>query len=57
MAKKFVFRSNQSIGAAQAELDGRSLQECYIDTGDLDILCDCGDPRRIIETPYILVEF
>jgi hypothetical protein len=48
MTKKFIFRHNQSIGAAQAELDARYLSECFIDTGDLDILSNCEDPRRII---------
>ncbi len=48
MAKRFVFRSNQSIGAAQAELDARYLSECFVDTGDLAVVRDCGDPRRIV---------
>lgn len=45
---KFKFRSNQTIGAAPAELDKHYLEQCFINTGDLDILCDCEDPRRIV---------
>lgn len=45
---KFKFRSNQTIGAAPAELDNYYLNQCFIDTGDLDILCDCEDPRRLL---------
>ena len=48
MPKRFIFKSNQSIGAAQAELDSRYLAECFIDTGDLAVLRDCDDPRRIV---------
>jgi hypothetical protein len=48
MPKKFIFRHNLSVGAAQAELDSRFLFECFIDTGDLEILTNCEDPRRII---------
>ncbi len=47
-SKKFVFRSNYSIGAAQAELDEHYLSQCFVDTGDLKIITDCDDPRRII---------
>ena len=48
MPKRFIFRSNQSIGAAQAELDSHYLAECFVDTGDLAVLQDCDDPRRIV---------
>jgi adenylate kinase family enzyme len=48
MPKKFVFRNNQSIGAANAERDKHFLNSCFIDTGELDILVDCEDPRCII---------
>jgi hypothetical protein len=48
MPKKFVFRNNQNIGAAQAELDSKFLDECFVDNGDLDILLSTPDPRRII---------
>jgi len=48
MAKKFVFRSNQIIGAAAAEADDHYLSQCFIDTGDLEIIRDCSDPRIIL---------
>jgi hypothetical protein len=48
MAKKFVFRSNQTIGAAAAEMDHHYLSQCFINTGDINILCNCDDPRRIL---------
>ena len=48
MAKKFIFRSNQIIGAASAESDFNFLSKCYIDTGDLEILNNCRDPRNIL---------
>lgn len=48
MSKKFVFRSNQIIGAAAAEADDHYLNHCFINTGDIDILRDCDDPRLIL---------
>lgn len=48
MPKKFTFRSNQIIGAASAEADGHYLDQCFIDTGDLDIIKNCSDPRLIL---------
>ena len=48
MTKKFIFKSNQQIGAASAELDEHYLSQCFIDTGDLDIIKDSKDPRLIL---------
>ena len=48
MPKRFIFKSNQTIGAAQAELDSHYLAECFVDTGDLLVLRNCDDPRRIV---------
>jgi hypothetical protein len=48
MPKRFVFRNNQSVGAANAERDKHFLNSCFIDTGELNILVDCEDPRCII---------
>ncbi|MDQ3704704.1 MAG: ATPase [Chloroflexota bacterium] len=45
---KFVFRRNQHIGAAGAEQDDYYLSKCFVDTGVLNILRDCDDPRRIL---------
>ena len=44
----FVFRKHDSIGSAAAEEDSQFLEECFIDTGDLDQLIDCKNPKRII---------
>lgn len=48
MPHKFKFRSNDHIGAADAESDQAFLKDCFIDTGHLEILSDCHDHRRII---------
>jgi hypothetical protein len=48
MSKKFIFRNNQTIGAAHAESDKHFLGSCFIDTGDIDILTNCKDHRCII---------
>ena len=48
MAKKFVFRNNQIIGAAAAESDEYYLSKCFVDTGDLEILRNCEDPRNLL---------
>ncbi|MGB3477592.1 MAG: hypothetical protein WBB67_00345 [bacterium] len=50
MAKKgkFKFRQADIIGAADAEQDQNFLTECFIDTGDLEVLRSCDDPRRIV---------
>lgn len=45
---KFKFRSHDHIGAADAESDQAFLRECFIDTGDIDLLLDSNDHRRIV---------
>jgi hypothetical protein len=45
---KFIFRSNQTIGAAAAEQDSQFLDECFVDTGILSILLNCDDHRCIL---------
>lgn len=45
---QFVFRSNQTIGAAAAEQDEQYLSQCFVDTGMLSILLDCEDHRCIL---------
>lgn len=45
---QFIFRSNQTIGAAAAEQDGQYLSECFVDTGVLETLLDCEDHRCIL---------
>lgn len=45
---KYVFKRNSSIGAMDAESDQKYLSECFYDTGDVKVLLDCEDPKRII---------
>jgi len=46
--KKYRFRRVDNIGAADAEEDKKFLENCFIDTGDLAVLRDCSDPKRIV---------
>jgi hypothetical protein len=48
MKHKFRFRSHDHIGAADAESDQAFLRDCFIDTGDVEMLLDCNDHRRIV---------
>ena len=43
-----VFRRNFSIGAADAESDDQFLDSCFHDTGALDDIRDCENPKRIL---------
>ena len=43
-----VFRRNFSIGAADAESDDQFLESCFLDTGVLDDVRDCENPKRIL---------
>lgn len=45
---KFVFRKHDTIGAAAAEHDAQFLEECFVDTGDVDFLLDRSNTKRII---------
>ncbi len=44
----FKFRKNSTVGAAAAEDDHHFLEKCYIDTGDLLVLTDPTNPKRIV---------
>lgn len=44
----FIFRKNDEIGAAGAEDDSQFLSECFVDTGELEILRDCNNARRVV---------
>lgn len=48
MRTSYVFKRNSSIGAADAESDQKFLSQCFVDNGDLDILKDCENPKRIV---------
>lgn len=45
---KIKFKKNDTIGALDAEHDSRFLDECFVDTGDLDTLMDISAPARIL---------
>lgn len=45
---KFRFVRQDSIGAADAEDDLAFLKDCFVDNGDLDVLRDMDDPKRIV---------
>ncbi|QHE85371.1 P-loop ATPase, Sll1717 family [Hydrogenophaga sp. BPS33] len=44
----FRFKNNDRIGEAAAESDEKFLFECFVDSGDIDLLSDCSAPQRII---------
>lgn len=44
----FRFRRNDSVGTADAESDDKYLSECFVETGDLQVLRDCSNPKRLI---------
>jgi hypothetical protein len=46
--QEYAFKRHSSIGAADAEDDDKFLKACFIDTGDLQSLRDCNDPKRIV---------
>ena len=48
MANPVVFRRNTNIGATDAESDDQFLENCFVDTGDLDALLDCTNAKSII---------
>lgn len=45
---QFVFRKHDNVGAPAAEHDEEFLADCFVDTGDADILLDRKNPKRII---------
>lgn len=45
---QFKFRRNDSVGTADAESDDKYLSDCFVETGDLEVLRDCSDPKRLI---------
>jgi len=44
----FVFRKHDTVGSAAAEHDSLFLDECFVDTGDINFLLDRKNPKRII---------
>ena len=47
-SEDFLFRSTDTVGAIEAENDKQYLEECFLDTGFLDILEDADDHRSIL---------
>jgi hypothetical protein len=47
-SEDFLFRSTDTVGAIEAENDKQFLEECFVDTGFLEILEDTGDYRSIL---------
>jgi hypothetical protein len=45
---KFKFKKHATIGAEGAEEDEEYLYDCFVDTGDLDVLEDINHPSRIV---------
>src|SRR5664280_895025 len=45
---RLVFRKQDRIGAMDAEEDAAFLSDCFVDTGDLELLEDCQRPERIV---------
>lgn len=45
---QFSFRKNDNIGSPEAESDEANLAECFVDTGDFEILRDLNEPKRIL---------
>lgn len=44
----FIFRKHDNIGAAAAEEDDQFLENCFVDTGDVNLIADCASPKRIV---------
>lgn len=45
---QYKFRRHDNLGAAAAEDDERFLANCFEDNGDVDVLLDCKNPKRIV---------
>jgi hypothetical protein len=44
----FVFRKHMSIGEVDAENDTKFLRDCFVDTGDYDVLDDTQSSQCIV---------
>lgn len=45
---QFRFNRNDTIGTPDAEHDDVFLSDCFVDTGDLDVLRSCEELKRIV---------
>jgi len=48
MANPVVLRRTDSIGAADAENDHKYLSQCFVDSGQLDLLLNVDEPQCVI---------
>jgi hypothetical protein len=48
MTNQFVFRKHDTVGSAAAEHDSQFLDDCFVDTGDINFLLDLKNPKRVI---------
>ena len=44
----FVFKKHMSIGAADAESDEKFLNDCFVDIGDYEVLCNTDAHQCIV---------
>jgi hypothetical protein len=47
MANPIILK-NSDIGAPDAESDDLFLENCFQDTGDLETLLDCSNPKCLV---------
>jgi hypothetical protein len=45
---RFLFKRLDVIGHLDAEEDKAFLTSCFVDTGELAVLRDCADARRLV---------
>jgi len=45
---EFCFTKHDDIGSAAAEDDSEYLRDCYVDTGDLDVLLNCDNSKCVV---------
>lgn len=46
--EEFVFKRHMSVGEPDAESDQKFLSDCFVNTGDFDVLSDTDDPKCIV---------
>jgi GTP-binding protein EngB required for normal cell division len=45
---EFVFRKHMTVGEADAENDQSFLEDCFVDIGDYEVLCNTSAPQCIV---------
>jgi hypothetical protein len=45
---KFRFKKHDNIGVSDAEQDQNYLHDCFVDTGEINVLLEIENPRRIL---------